>query len=258
MRSVASASTAKVGPDAQGKRRTSELFDGQATSYGSSFKTNYERAMFAIESKWILDRISGFRGTVLDIGTGRGRYARLLPFDDGKVQKVVGVDLSRQMLGSAARALAPERFRAIHADGARLPLRAASIDAVMAIRSVKYNADWKAMVSEASRVLRPGGTLVLYDMGQQTSVQTIVNRIQPPNRARPEVLPLNELVSCLNSSGFQIEEVKTFRVLPHIFYRPLERLPRIQRTLMDLEFLWEHTRRPLRWMDNFLVTARRR
>ena len=87
--------------------------------------------------------------TVLDVGGGNGNLARLLP---GLSIRCVLVDLSAAML-----ALAPRP--AVLADGARLPVADARVDAVAALYTLYHYDDPLRPVGEARRVLRPGGLL---------------------------------------------------------------------------------------------------
>jgi len=86
---------------------------------------------------------------VLDVGGGPGKLARLLP---GPSIRCVLVDISPAML-----ALAPRP--AVRADGARLPMADACADAVAALYTLYHYDDPRQPLSEARRVLRPGGLL---------------------------------------------------------------------------------------------------
>ena len=85
--------------------------------------------------------------TVLDVGGGNGRLARLLP---GRSMRCLLIDLSPTMLDLAPRP-------AVRADGARLPVADASVDAVAALFTLYHYDDPLVPIAEARRVLRPGG-----------------------------------------------------------------------------------------------------
>src|SRR5260370_5636056 len=83
----------------------------------------------------------------MDVGGGNGRLARLLP---AQAMNCLLIDISPAML-----ALAPRP--AMRADGARLPVADASVDAVAALYTLYHYADPLVPVREARRVLRPRG-----------------------------------------------------------------------------------------------------
>jgi SAM-dependent methyltransferase len=85
--------------------------------------------------------------TVLDVGGGNGRLARLLP---ALSMRCLLLDLSPAMLDLARRPKA-------RADGARLPAADASVDAVAALYTLYHYHDPLVPIREARRVLRPGG-----------------------------------------------------------------------------------------------------
>ncbi len=85
--------------------------------------------------------------TVLDVGGGNGRLARLLP---GLGMRCLLADLSPAMLDLAPRP-------SVRADGARLPAADASVDAVAALFTLYHYDDPLVPIREARRVLRPGG-----------------------------------------------------------------------------------------------------
>lgn len=124
--------------------------------------------------------IRDYRGLdVLDMGAGSGRLARFLAPETGSL---VCTDLSRQMLDVLDRRLgtlaAPGSWTSVEADHRKLPLADASVDLAVSGWSVCYLAnadepDWESnlaqVMAELARVLRPGGTMILFEtMGTAT------------------------------------------------------------------------------------------
>jgi ubiquinone/menaquinone biosynthesis C-methylase UbiE/DNA-binding transcriptional ArsR family regulator len=100
---------------------------------------------------------------LLDIGTGTGR---MLEVFGPRVERVVGVDLSREMLTVARVNLERAALRNCsirQADMYQLPLPGASFDAVVIHQVLHYAEHPAQVVAEAARVLRPGGRLVIAD-----------------------------------------------------------------------------------------------
>jgi SAM-dependent methyltransferase len=104
---------------------------------------------------------TGFRGKrLVEVGSGIG--TDLVRFAKGGAQ-VIGVDLSDTAIRLARRNMEvhgfpPDRF--IVGDGSRLPLPEHSVDAFYAHGVLQYSADPRGIVTEAQRVLRPGGTAI--------------------------------------------------------------------------------------------------
>lgn len=102
---------------------------------------------------------------LLDIGTGTGRLLEVLA---PRVAEAVGVDASRAMLALARTRLA--RANLAHcsvrlADMYRLPLADGGFD-IAVLQMVLHYADAPAgVVAEAARVLRPGGSLLVVELG---------------------------------------------------------------------------------------------
>jgi ubiquinone/menaquinone biosynthesis C-methylase UbiE len=109
---------------------------------------------------------------VLDLGVGTGRLACLLaPY----VHTVLAFDLSVHMLGVARdklRRLTRGNWLAAACDHRFVPLASRSADLIVSGWSVSYLAVWNpaswrdeadAWLAEARRVLRPGGSIILFE-----------------------------------------------------------------------------------------------
>lgn len=118
-----------------------------------------------------LTRIAPIRGkTILDLGTGTGRFVRAL---SGMAGKTVAVDISAHMLRYARSRLPDSIHRSwglVVGDNRRLPLRSEFADVAVAGWSfghatVWYADHWRdeigACIREMTRVLRRGGTAII-------------------------------------------------------------------------------------------------
>lgn len=100
---------------------------------------------------------------VVDLGTGSGRMLTLF----GKKAKMsVGLDLSQNMLNIARTNVTKagvEQVELRHGDIFATRLPAASADLVIVHQVLHYLSDPSAAVAEASRLVSPGGRLVIID-----------------------------------------------------------------------------------------------
>ena len=102
-------------------------------------------------------------GELLDIGTGTGSILELV---GDSVSGAVGIDLSREMLSVARAALDRGDLRNCQvrqADMYQLPFTADRFDAATMHMVLHYAENPERAISEAARVLRPGGCLVIVD-----------------------------------------------------------------------------------------------
>jgi ubiquinone/menaquinone biosynthesis C-methylase UbiE len=110
------------------------------------------------------ERVSGLltltgQERALDVGTGAGAFAlALAPL----VREVVGVDIVPELI-EQARTRAPGNMELVEADGRSLPFAAASFDLVCSARTFHHTTRPELVVSEMTRVLRPGGTMLVLD-----------------------------------------------------------------------------------------------
>jgi ubiquinone/menaquinone biosynthesis C-methylase UbiE len=93
---------------------------------------------------------------VLEIGCGTGHWQRFL---DNTVRHVAGLDLSRRML-QIARARQPDG-RLVRARAEALPCLSKSVDRIFCVNALHHFSNPSAFFSDASRVLREGGGLMI-------------------------------------------------------------------------------------------------
>ncbi|NKI34876.1 class I SAM-dependent methyltransferase [Wenzhouxiangella sp. XN79A] len=98
---------------------------------------------------------------VLELGVGTGRIA--LPVAAAGCE-VYGIDVSAHMLAWLSRRIATEGRDNIHlarGDITALPFREGAFDGAMAVHVLHLVADWADVLEQVSRLVRPGGMLVL-------------------------------------------------------------------------------------------------
>jgi ubiquinone biosynthesis O-methyltransferase len=119
-----------------------------------------------IEHRLILDMMGDLSGAhVLDAGCGDGALACAAA---GRGAQVTGVDPDPTMLAAARSRAAKAGLQATFRDGRveRLPFPDATFDVVVSVTVLCFVPDASAAVREMARVLRPGGRLVLGELGR--------------------------------------------------------------------------------------------
>lgn len=103
-------------------------------------------------------------GEVLEIGGGNGAMAAELGRINRQLRLTV-TDLDPVMVRAARQRLVHLPHVVVHqADATRLPYGNGSFDVVTSFLMLHHVVDWESAVSEASRVLRPGGMFLGYDL----------------------------------------------------------------------------------------------
>lgn len=97
----------------------------------------------------------------LDAGTGAGTFALALA---PSVGEVVGLDPERELLAEARRlAAGVDNVSFVEGDAAALPFERASFDLAVCARTLHHVRRPELVVAELTRVVRPGGALLLVD-----------------------------------------------------------------------------------------------
>lgn len=132
----------------------------------------------AFADVWIGDLALAPGARVLEIGCGTGAIARLLAGRPG-AGPVVGLDPSRGLL-ERARALGRDlsNLSFQEGDGRSLPEPDASADAVVLHTVLSHVPGPERVLSEAFRVLRPGGRLAVFD-GDYATISLAASAADP-------------------------------------------------------------------------------
>jgi ubiquinone/menaquinone biosynthesis C-methylase UbiE len=117
---------------------------------------------------------------IFELGCGTGRFAsRLLTKHLSPSASYLGIDLSQTMINIAEQRILPyaERAKVVHSDDSMLfPLPDNSVDRVVStyVLDLLSESDIRQVISEAYRVLMPGGKLCLVSL---TDGMTFASRI---------------------------------------------------------------------------------
>ncbi|TRZ67194.1 MAG: class I SAM-dependent methyltransferase [Comamonadaceae bacterium] len=132
--------------DAMDAKRV-EVDSSKAIKAGDTIQFHYELASAAIKGSEY----------VLDLACGSGFGTNFLSVDAGKI---IGVDNDQKMIDQANDVYSMNNIEFLTADVLELPIDSNSIDAVVAFEIIEHVAP-EAILSEISRVLKPGGIICL-------------------------------------------------------------------------------------------------
>lgn len=146
-------------------RHLRRSYDQEAARYDAHRYVSTEGKFFSdLEVRVVESWIPLRRGTkVLDMPAGTGRLS--VPLSQSGAT-VVGVDISRNMLAQAdakARTEAAAHVHLLQGSGTQLPFADGTFDAVASFRFFHLvpNERKRAFVEELTRVLKPGGSLIV-------------------------------------------------------------------------------------------------
>jgi ubiquinone/menaquinone biosynthesis C-methylase UbiE len=157
------------------------------------------------------------RADVLDVGCGTGVLTRALARVPN-VDAVVGVDVAPSLVGRA-RELASDLTNVAFevADGRSLPFESESFDVVVFDSTLSHVPSPEAALAEASRVLRPGGSLAAFDgdyatttvaLGDHDPLQTCVDAMMANSVNDRWVM--RRLPAMLRTCGFEATRPRSY------------------------------------------------
>ncbi len=112
---------------------------------------------------WALQGVR-LEGDVLELGAGSGAMAEAAARTFATARLTV-TDVDPLMVEAAGRLLTGlDNASAVQADGTALPYAPDSFDFVTSFLMLHHVIEWRRGLDEVARVLRPGGTLVGYDL----------------------------------------------------------------------------------------------
>jgi ubiquinone/menaquinone biosynthesis C-methylase UbiE len=164
----------------------------------------FERVLFAGGRQWACSQA---KGDVLEIAAGTGRNIEHYPPD----AKLTAIELSEEMLAIARKRAADAGIEVDlrQGDAQALELPDESFDTVVITLGLCTIPDDRAAVGEASRVLRPGGKLILMEHVRSPALPVrAVQRLLEPLAVRFEADHLlRDPLDYLAAEGFTIQSV---------------------------------------------------
>jgi ubiquinone/menaquinone biosynthesis C-methylase UbiE len=114
--------------------------------------------------------------TILDVGTGTGV---LLPFIWGKATegKLVGIDFSYKMLEKAKKWTINKDISVINGVVGAIPFKTESFDRVICFSAFPHFPDKQRALSEMTRVLKPGGLLIVAHLHSTEEIAHLHSRV---------------------------------------------------------------------------------
>lgn len=135
-------------------------------AYAEWRRSTLGRITDALEERLLLDRIGPARGLrILDVGCGDGVLATRLAQDGAHV---TGLDASADMLAAAHRRAnaAGVEIDLVEGVAGNLPCPTGQFDTVVSVATLCFVDDPRRAIREMVRVLKPGGRLILGELGR--------------------------------------------------------------------------------------------
>lgn len=152
-------------------------------------------------------------GLYLDIGCGTGNYTTSL---QQRGLRFIGMDPSSQMLRQARELIPESDWRTGTADNTRLENN--SMDGIIATLTIHHWPDPEAGFREMNRILKPGGTLVIFSSTPQQMRGYWLNHYFPKmmQDSMNQMPSLEEVTTALEKAGFLAEDVEKYFVKPDL------------------------------------------
>jgi SAM-dependent methyltransferase len=145
-------------------------------------------------------------GTVLEVGSGHGRYARLLA---GRAARVIVSDIDPravESLRSELGGLPNIEYRVM--DGVDRKIVGTEVDAILLVNVLEHIADDAAVLRACHETLRPGGCVAIFVPAFPALYATMDAEAGHHRRYRRR-----ELREKLTAAGFAIEELRFFNAV---------------------------------------------
>ncbi len=151
--------------------------------------------------------------TVLDLGSGAGFDCFLAAKKVGKNGKVIGVDMTPEMIEKARENAEKGNYNNVEfrlGEIEHLPAADNSIDAVISNCVVNLSPDKEQVIKEAYRVLKPGGRIAISDLVLLRELpEKIRNSIEAYVGCVAGAIPIEQYKTIVKATGFKDVKVTT-------------------------------------------------
>ncbi|MCC3145696.1 arsenite methyltransferase [Halanaerobium sp. Z-7514] len=145
--------------------------------------------------------------TVLDLGSGAGFDAFLAAREVGEKGKVIGIDMTEEMVEKARLNARKNNFKNVEfilAEIEELPLAEQSVDVIISNCVINLSTNKKRVFSEAKRVLKKGGRLAISDILRLNDFpKAIKNDLDNYSSCVTGSITKEELISILTELNFK-------------------------------------------------------
>ncbi|HJS58544.1 MAG TPA: arsenite methyltransferase [Vicinamibacteria bacterium] len=149
---------------------------------------------------------------VVDLGSGAGIDALIAAKRVGASGRVVGVDMTPEMLGRARRNAARGGFENVEFREGRLeslPVESGSVDAITSNCVINLVPDKGRVFREAARVLKPGGRMVISDIVLDGRLPEAIEKdVYAYVGCVSGAMQREEYFGLLRDAGFEVEVLK--------------------------------------------------
>jgi SAM-dependent methyltransferase len=149
---------------------------------------------------------------VLDLGCGTGVVIRHFEKRLHPESTLIGADISRRLLDAADAHSPGSRIHWEKLEPGPLPYNAASFDLVVMHTLLSHVAESGALLAEAHRILKPDGTLIVFDADHASTTYGLPDRVKTRETDQKLVATIathpdicRQLPALLQNAGFELK-----------------------------------------------------
>ena len=191
--------------------------------------------------------------TVLDLGSGAGFDAFLAASKVGKTGRVIGIDITREMIEKANENVKKGNYENVEfrlGEIENIPVDSNSVDVIISNCVINLSPDKRKVFQEAFRVLKPGGRLMISDIVLLKELPNFIkNSIEAYIGCLSGAIEKDEYIEIIKQAGFQRVKIldetlfpidymandPTTKAIIEDFKIPREKLEEIANTIMSIK-----------------------